>query len=101
LLIRWSWSISLAARQDWLLHLRLYRSPGLNPGITQAALVCLRERNAGAGIRVNEETHHLYIKAGDEKWEEKLQLALEKLRPTALLFWAHEVVSFLGVLCMQ
>ncbi|MBD2864948.1 type 1 periplasmic-binding domain-containing protein [Paenibacillus oceani] len=36
-------------------------------------------------MRVDEETHHLYIKAGDVKWKEKLQSVLEKSRPAALL----------------
>jgi len=39
-----------------------------------------------SGIRMNEETHHLYINAGDVEWKEKLQSALEKSRPSALLF---------------
>lgn len=44
-----------------------------------------------AGIRVEEETHRIHIKPGDDQWKEKLQLALEKLRPTALLYSAHDM----------
>jgi hypothetical protein len=41
---------------------------------------------ARSGIRVDEETHQLYINAGDVEWKEKVQSALEKSRPSALLF---------------